>query len=213
MKEKTIAQLKNKYANLGLGEKAFNGVAEFLINSKTITTESDIENAVAGDMVKSLLQSIQGETDVLRTAHAKAQKDFDDYKKKFPDNKPDVNSELLTKINEMFAKQTELEKKLTESEAKVKTQNIISKVTEILKSQGCTNDFIRETTLTGITVSESDTAESLAEKYKPMYDANYKKAFGASPVPPHGNGGNGEGYKKGDYAYMNEVLGISQNKD
>ena len=57
MKEKILSALKTKYKNLGFGDKAFDGVAEYL--SGNVTEESQIETAIAG--VEILLKSFQGD--------------------------------------------------------------------------------------------------------------------------------------------------------
>lgn len=51
--------LKTKFSTLGLGEKAFDGVAEFL--SKTVTEDANIETAVAG--MEPMLKVFQTEAD------------------------------------------------------------------------------------------------------------------------------------------------------
>ncbi len=59
MKEKLLAALKTKYANLGFTDKAFDGVANFLV--ATVTEDSQVDNAVSG--VEPLLKSFQGDVD------------------------------------------------------------------------------------------------------------------------------------------------------
>lgn len=63
MKQKILTALKNKYANLGFGQKALDGVADYL--EKTVTEESQIETAIVG--VESLLKVFQAEADRSRT--------------------------------------------------------------------------------------------------------------------------------------------------
>lgn len=46
MKEKILVALKTKYKTFGFGDKAFDGVADYL--SKTVTEESQIETAISG---------------------------------------------------------------------------------------------------------------------------------------------------------------------
>lgn len=70
MKKQILEALKNKYKNLGLGEKAFEGVADFL--STSITEESQIETAIAG--VEGLLKAFQADADKLRTEKTAAEK-------------------------------------------------------------------------------------------------------------------------------------------
>ena len=61
MKTKILSKLKTKYSNLGFGEKAFDGVADYL--SKTVTEESQIEAAIAG--VEPLLKAFQDRKSVV----------------------------------------------------------------------------------------------------------------------------------------------------
>lgn len=59
MKEKIFTALKNKFKNLGFGDKAFEGVAAFL--ATTITEEDQIETGITG--VEGLLKGFQGDSD------------------------------------------------------------------------------------------------------------------------------------------------------
>ena len=62
MKAKILTALKTRYGNLGFGDKAFDGVADYL--SKTVTEETQIETAIGG--VESLLKAFQGDIDKVR---------------------------------------------------------------------------------------------------------------------------------------------------
>jgi len=87
MKSKILLALKTKYANKGFGDKAFDGVAEFL--SKTVTDEAGIETAIAG--VEVLLTGFQSEADKVRTEKSALQKQLDDYKAAHPEAGGDPN--------------------------------------------------------------------------------------------------------------------------
>ena len=78
MKEKILVALKTKYKTFGFGEKAFDGVADYL--SKTVTDESQIETAIGG--VEGLLKAFQGDIDTVRNAKSGLQKELDELKKK-----------------------------------------------------------------------------------------------------------------------------------
>lgn len=78
MKEKILSALKTKYSNLGFGEKAFSGVADYL--STTITEEAQIETAISG--VENLLKAFQGDIDRVRTEKSELQKQIDELKAK-----------------------------------------------------------------------------------------------------------------------------------
>ncbi len=85
MKIKILQALKTRYANLGFGDKAFDGVADYL--SKTVTKEEDIETATAG--VELLLKAFQGDIDKVRTELSSKTKELEDLKKKPESHKTD----------------------------------------------------------------------------------------------------------------------------
>lgn len=208
MKEKISKELRNEYANLGLGEKAFSGVAAFL--EKTGIKEEDITSRIKDEDVKSLLVAIQGESDSLRNTNTRLTKENEELKAKTgkPEGKSDGKDDVAKAIAEL---QEEFKDFKDSSAQRAKTEadaQVLSKVHDIMKSKGCTNDFIRKMTLAGITVSDGDTAESLAEKYKTEYDENFKEAFGDGYIPPMGNHSSKD-YEKGAYGPEVERLRAS----
>lgn len=211
MKEKISTALKTKYANLGLSQKAFDGVAAFLIAQKTIEKEEDIATAIEGGNVVDLLKVFQSETDTIRTAKSVAEKALEDYKKAHPETDPvktEVESETAKALRELKEKQDAFEQRVKEEDARRKRESVISALHELMKSKGSTNDFIRNTVLKDIAVSENDTAEALLEKAQASYDSTYTAAYGKGPVPPAGGPQSGE-YKPGAYASEVERLKAS----
>ena len=83
MKTKILQQLKQRYSNLGVSDKAFDGVAEFL--SKTITEEERIAESVAG--AESFLKAYQSDVDKERTSASALRKELEALKKE-PQPKP-----------------------------------------------------------------------------------------------------------------------------
>lgn len=98
MKEKILVALKTKYKTFGFGDKAFDGVADYL--SKTVTEESQIETAISG--VEGLLKAFQGDIDTVRNEKSGLQKQLDELKTKIenPNSnpKPEDKTGDLTKI-------------------------------------------------------------------------------------------------------------------
>ena len=205
MRKKIAEALRNRYGNLGLTEKAFDGVAGML--EKTVTEESQIQAAIEADEVSALLKSIQGEADALRTARTQAQRELEEYKKSHLEMKKpeegsgggDGNAELLKQLKS-------IQDRLDERDRREKSERTLSEVDRLMKEKGATNDFIRRMTLRDMKAGEGDTAETLAEKYKADYDRNFKEAYGNGPVPPAGGGGAGGEFKKGDYSQYVDSL-------
>ena len=207
MKEKIANALKTEYAKLGLSDKAFDGVAAFL--EKTITDESEIVTAIKGDDVKGLLRVFQGESDGLRSAKMKAERDLEEYKANHPatteTSTQKSDDPLADKIAELERKQKEYEDRIREAEGKAKRDAVLTSLDNLLKGRGCNNDFIRKTTLAGVEIGEGDTAERLLDTYKSKYDENFKAAYGDGAVPPLGSQTPKE-YEKGDWASEVERL-------
>ena len=102
----------------------------------------------------------------------------------------------------------EMMDKFAENERRTRTEAVMASVHAKMKSMGCTNEYIRTTTLANITIGENDTADSLAEKYKSVYDANCKAAFGDGYVPPKGGAAGGDNI---DFSAM--VAGLQASGD
>jgi phage shock protein A len=132
MKAKIKNALETKYKNLGFGDKAFEGVADYLANS--VTEEAGIDTAIAG--VEQLLKAFQSDTDRTRTAKAEAERKLKDLeqrlkslggepekhaepeKTKLPDDAPawaksllDSNKELTDTLARMQQEKTTLSRR------------------------------------------------------------------------------------------------------
>ena len=199
MQNKYLSALKTKYASFGLSKEALDRVA--LQRVKTIANEDEIDADIANsDTLMLIMKEMQGSADSQRNRVAQIQKELEDLKKTQTPNQtnpqPLEDNPLaaeLKSIKEMFAgmkAEMDAEKKKAQKDA------VIARAHDVMKQNGCTNDFIRNMTLRGIEIGENDTADSIAEKYKSIYDQNCKDAYGDGFIPPMGNsGGSGENDK------------------
>lgn len=205
MQVKYLSALKTKYASFGLSKEALDRVASQRI--KTIANEDEIDNDIASSEVALLImKEMQGAADALRNNNAKIQKELDSLKtdsskQNQKDDEPNPYAATLAEMKEFMQS---MKNEFAESKKKARTEAVIAQAHEVMKKNGCTNDFIRNTTLKGIEIGDSDTAESIAEKYKSVYDQNCKDAFGESYVPPKGNnqGGNEANDKDAETAIL-----------
>ena len=97
MKGKILVALKPKYKTFGFGDKAFDGVADYL--SKTVTEESQIETAISG--VEGLLKAFQGDIDTVRNEKSGLQKQLDELKNKIENPIPILTQIQSRKIRKM----------------------------------------------------------------------------------------------------------------
>lgn len=206
MQNKYLSALGTKYADFGFSKEVFDRVA--LQRLKTIEKAEEIESDVASpDVLLLLMKEMQGSNDVLRTKVTQTQKELDDLKKNQPNNQQQTQepeSELAKQLQTLTNLVTTMQAERAAEKKQAQTDAVLAQVHEKMKANGCTNDFIRNMTLKGIEVGENDTVDTLAEKYKSIYDQNCKDAYGDGYVPPrgNGNGGNGENDKDAETAIL-----------
>jgi len=207
MKTKILNALKTEYANLGLGDKAFDGVASFL--EKTITDEAKIQDEIKTELVKNLLKSIQGESDSLRNRATKAEKDLEDYKKLHPETTPPTpptpptETENEKKLREQYE---ELKKRMDDAENARNNETTLASVRSRLETkEGCTNKGILNSVLKGFALNKDETEDAAIARLKEDYNRTYTETFGTSPVPPRG-GGSGEGDAAAEAKAKNDWL-------
>lgn len=213
MQNKYLSALRTKYASFGLSKEALDRVA--LQRVKTIANEDEIDADIANtETLMLIMKEMQSSADSQRNRATQLQKDLDDLKKNQSNNQTtqttqEPESELAKQLQTLTNLVTEMQTERAAEKKKIQAEAIISQVHEKMKSKGCTNDFIRNMTLKGIEVAESDTADSLAEKYKSVYDQNCKDAYGEGYVPPMGMQNANGGFKSGDFASEVERLKAS----
>ena len=207
MQNKYLSALRTKYASYGLSKEALDRVA--LQRVKTIANEDEIDSDIATtETMLLVMKELQGSNDSLRSKAAQTQKELDALKAAQPNqsNEPVVENPFAEEFAEMKAMMATMTAELAESKKKARTDAILNEVHAKMKSMGCTNDFIRKATLSGLEITDTDTSDSLAEKYKSVYDENCKETFGNGYVPPKGN--NQGGKDEVNYDAMKAVLGL-----
>lgn len=206
MQNKYLSALKTKYASFGLSKEALDRVA--LQRVKTIANEDEIDADIANpDTLMLIMKEMQSSADSQRNRATQLQKDLDDLKKIQPNNQQQTQepeNELAKQLQTLTNLVTTMQAERAAEKKQAQTDAVLAQVHEKMKANGCTNDFIRNMTLKGIEVGENDTVDTLAEKYKSIYDQNCKDAYGEGYVPPrgNGNGGNGENDKDAETAIL-----------
>ena len=198
--------LNTKYASFGLSKEALDRVASQRV--KTIANEDEIDADIANpDTLMLIMKEMQSSADSQRNRATQLQKDLEDLKKNQPNNQQQTQepeSELAKQLQTLTNLVTTMQAERAAEKKQAQTDAVLAQVHEKMKAKGCTNDFIRNMTLKGIEVGENDTVDTLAEKYKSIYDQNCKDAYGDGYVPPrgNGNGGNGENDKDAETAIL-----------
>lgn len=205
MQNKYLSALRTKYASFGLSKEALDRVA--LQRVKTIANEDEIDADIANtETLMLIMKEMQSSADSQRNRATQLQKDLEDLKKNQPNNQQQTQepeSELAKQLQTLTNLVTTMQAERAAEKKQAQTDAVLAQVHEKMKAKGCTNDFIRNMTLKGIEVGENDTVDTLAEKYKSVYDQNCKDAYGEGYVPPRGNsGGSGENDKDAETAIL-----------
>lgn len=190
MKTKILAELKTKYANLGLSDKAFDGVAALLV--KTVTKDEEIAGAVAGAEVETLLKSIQSSIDAERTKATQAAKDLDDYKKLHPEQQIQTENPELKKLqDDLAAQKTAFDTLKADYESQIK-QGKYNALRDAVKGKAdelkVSNVPIWNDVVAGIAIDDNSTAETILTAAKAAYEAKLTAYIGSGAAPYRGDG-------------------------
>lgn len=181
MEEKIFLKLQAGLKNSSLSERTIRSMAKRA--ALKVTEESQITDDFISDYV-----------DVLKELNGQLSKDVAEIVRKqtekpsIPPVTPttDVPDETQKKINEMIDKLSVMEQNFQNSQKQVKLQSIRNEAAKLLRAKKADKDYILENTLAKVEVADGDTAESLAEKCIPIYDTEFKKAYGEGSVPRGG---------------------------
>lgn len=178
MKTKIKEALVNKYKNLGIDEKVFDGVADML--SKTVTEETQIDSAVTG--VEAVLKSFQGATDRLRTENANLKKQIaaadsgNDGKKNDPEPNPkqEPKDDLLALITQLSEKIDAQNEKIESFRAEGNRKNTLDQARAKLVELGIVEDKDAITkkawSVARLRIGDEDSVDEIVDKVKGEYE-------------------------------------------
>lgn len=173
--QKLIAGLKNS----SLTEKSIRAIAAF--KAKTISEESEITDAFIADGVE-LCNKLDGQISFQVAEIVKKQTDKP-IEKKVEEPQPKNADDAQSKINEMLQKLSDMEKRFQESQRQAVHQSIKAKAAELLRSKKADREYILQNALAKVEIADTDTPDTFAEKVIPIYDREFKLAYGDSAAP------------------------------
>lgn len=171
MKEKILNALKTKYSNLGLSDKALDGVAEFY--SKTVTEESKIDEVVGS--LEPVLKSMQSEADRARTDSQSKKSELEakiaelqgqlegKSNPKPPASGGGEDDKSLAELTELKNQFQSIQDKISQADKAQADKALKSAAKELMVKSGVNKDMCDDM-LGDITISEGDTAETLSTK-------------------------------------------------
>lgn len=195
MKTKILQRLKQDYSNLGVSEKAFDGVADFL--SKTITEEERIPEVVAN--AGAFLKVYQSDVDKERTSAASARKELEAFKKeqepKSTDPKPKDNQggEATERDKDVMRLLEEQQKQINILLGQRSHEGKVAQITSILAEKKIPESFY-SIALSGRTFGEDTNVDELVTAiehgYTKFQDETANNRFNGSGKPEEGGQSN-----------------------
>lgn len=196
MKEKILSALKNKFKNLGFGERAFDGVADYL--AQTVTEETEIDNALSG--VEPLLKAFQGDIDkrvnTYKSELEKLKSKGNPNQERGADDPGEPeNDKTHPEIKSLMNMVSQLTGAVQGLVEKDKHNTLQQKWNEAVKEKGIKNQKLIEKWMPQ---KEEDFDTALSDLESFHKDFAVEDANGRSPGKPAGSGGVPAGSKKGE---------------
>lgn len=179
MEEKIYQKLKAGLTNSSLSERTIRAAAKRMalkVNEETQITEDFITDGV------ELLKELNGQLtkDVAEIVKKQTDKPIE---KKVEEPQPKDADDAQSKINEMLQKLSDMEKRFQESQRQAVHQSIKAKAAELLRSKKADREYILQNALAKVEIADTDTPDTFAEKVIPIYDREFKLAYGDSAAP------------------------------
>lgn len=178
--QKLIAGLKNS----PLSDRTIRSKAQRM--AKKITTDEQLTDDVITDAIEDL-KELGGQ--INKEVADKVKEQAEKLKSSTPTTPPAPQAPITDPA--LAARIEAMEAKLKESEMALLKQRVKEEAKALLKAQHADKDYILKNVLARVEIAEGDTAETLAAKCIPLYDKEYKEAYGegATPRVPQGEDG------------------------
>ena len=179
MEEKIYLKLKAGLTNSSLSERTIRAAAKRM--ALKVTEESQITDELITDGVE-LLKELNGQLskDVAEIVKSQKEKPIDT---PAPNPNPAPNPAPQDNTTEMLKRLEAMEAKFQESQKQNRILTLRAEAEAKLKAKQATNQYILSNAIAKATIEDGDTADTLAEKVIPIYDTEYKLAFGEGSVP------------------------------
>ena len=195
MEEKIYQQLKEGLKNSSLSDRTIRNKAERLskkYNESTFT--SDVLNDAIEDLKDIGGQLNKEIADAVKTQKEKLEAEYKaKYHNPSPEPTPDPKDgkdpkDPFGKVAEEWTKKLQevdnLKKLVEERLQNEKFDRLKQEASKILKEKhNADKDYVLNNAISKVKVEDADTPETLAEKIVPIYDAEYKMAYGDGVAP------------------------------
>lgn len=190
MEEKIYQKIKAGLKNNSVSERSIRNKA---VRMSKVYTDETLTDAIVADAVADL-EDYAGQLNKEIADAVKMQKEKleAEYKAKYPNPEPTPDpkdgKDPFGKVAEEWTKKLQevenLKKLVEERLQNEKFDRLKQEASRILKEKhNADKDYILGNAISKVKVEDADTPETLAEKIVPIYDAEYKMAYGDGVAP------------------------------
>ena len=193
MEEKIYQKIKAGLKNNSVSERSIRNKA---VRMSKVYTDETLTDAIIADAVADL-EDYAGQlnkeiADAVKTQKEKLEAE---YKAKYPNPEPNPDQKEPKDTKDPFGKVAEewtkklqevenLKKLVEERLQNEKFDRLKQEASKILKEKhNADKDYVLGNAISKVKVEDADTPETLAEKIVPIYDAEYKMAYGDGVAP------------------------------
>ena len=185
MEEKIYQKLISGLKNSPLSDRTIRSKAQRL--AKKITTDEALTDDVVTDAIEDL-KELGGQLNKDVAEKVKEQVE------KLPKPSPNPNPEpqpTPQPDNDLARRIADMETKFQETLKQQQKERLLEHAKTLLKAQNATKDYILNNVLAKVKVDDGETADSLVTKCIPLYDKEYKEAYGEGAIPRNQQGEDG----------------------
>ena len=190
MEEKIYQKIKAGLKNNSVSERSIRNKA---VRMSKVYTDETLTDAIVADAVADL-EDYAGQLNKEIADAVKMQKEKleAEYKAKYPNPEPTPDpkdgKDPFGKVAEEWTKKLQevenLKKLVEERLQNEKFDRLKQEASKILKEKhNADRDYVLGNAISKVKVEDADTPETLAEKIVPIYDAEYKMAYGDGVAP------------------------------
>ncbi len=185
--QKLIAGLKNS----PLSDRTIRAKAQRMarkITTDELLTDDVVNEAIedlkelGGQLNKDVADKVKEQTEKLTNIQNQNQQNSQNTQNTKSTQEPD---------NDLVKRIEDVEAKLQESQRLLQKERLLEQTKTLLKAQNANKDYILKNVLANVVVADGETAETLAAKCIPLYDKEYKEAYGEGATPRNANDENG----------------------
>ena len=188
MEEKIYQKIKAGLKNNSVSERSIRNKA---VRMSEVYTDETLTDAIVADAVADL-EDYAGQLNKEIADAVKMQKEKleAEYKAKYPNSTDNPFGQVAEEWKKKIEEVDNLKKLVEERLQSEKVTKLKDEAAKILREKhNADKDYVLRNAISKVKVEDADTPDTLAAKIVPLYDTEYKEAYGEGVAPRQSGGG------------------------